>query len=187
MMNEKENKRISKFLSFVLRHKPEIIDLVLDKNGWANTADLLEKMNKNGLQVNAEILAHVVATNSKKRFSFNEDKTCIRASQGHSIAVELDLEEAEPPEILYHGTGEKAVESILATGLEKRERQHVHLSSDIATARMVGQRHGKVKVLLIAAGEMRKDGFSFFISANNVWLIDHVPVRYLRLSDNDKA
>lgn len=181
MINETENKKISKFLSFVLRHKPESIGLILDANGWAETADLLEKMKANTFEVTAEMLNHIVATNSKQRFSFNETKTKIRASQGHSINVELNLKETTPPQYLYHGTGEKYVTSILLTGLEKRNRQQVHLSKDIETALQVGQRHGKPKVFIIEAAKMSSEGFLFYLSNNAVWLIDHVPVKYLTL------
>jgi putative RNA 2'-phosphotransferase len=181
MISETENKKISKFLSFVLRHNPESIGLKLDENGWAETKDLLEKMNAKAFKVTAEMLDHIVATNNKQRFSFNETKTKIRASQGHSIDVELNLKATKPPQYLYHGTGEKYVNSILLTGLEKRNRQHVHLSKDIETAINVGQRHGKPKVFIVEAGQMGVDGFLFYLSDNGIWLIDNVPVRYLRL------
>lgn len=129
MMNEKETIQTSKFLSLVLRHQPEIINLQLDENGWANVDELIEKANQK-VKLNLEILNHVVETNSKKRFAFNETKDKIRASQGHSIEIELGYTNQKPPEILFHGTSEKSVESILKSGLEKRSRQHVHLSSD---------------------------------------------------------
>ena len=183
MINEKENKKISKFLSFVLRHNPQSIGLKLDENGWAETKDLLEKMNANAFEVTAEILDHIVATNNKQRFSFNETKTKIRASQGHSIDVELNLKQTTPPQYLYHGTGEKFVNSILLTGLEKRNRQHVHLSNNMETAIQVGQRHGKPKVFIIESAQMSSEGFLFYLSDNNIWLTDHVPVKYLRLSE----
>ena len=183
MINEKENKKISKFLSYVLRHKPESIDLKLDGNGWAETNDLLEKMKANTFEVSAEMLEHIVATNNKQRFSFNENKTKIRASQGHSINVELNLKAATPPEYLYHGTGEKFVSSILANGLQKRERQQVHLSKDTETAIEVGQRHGKPRVFIVEAAHMCSEGFLFYLSDNNIWLTDHVPAKYLSLSE----
>ena len=183
MINEKENKKISKFLSFVLRHNPESIGLKLDDNGWAETEDLLKKMNDRGFNVTADVLNHIVATNSKQRFSFNENKTKIRASQGHSINVELNLKAATPPEYLYHGTGEKFVSSILANGLQKRERQQVHLSKDRETAIEVGQRHGKPRVFIVEATHMCSEGFLFYLSDNNIWLTDHVPAQYLRLSE----
>lgn len=184
MTSEKENKRISKFLSFVLRHQPEFISLKLDENGWADVQELLGKMNSNGFQVTDEILEHIVSTNNKKRFAFDESKLKIRASQGHSIEVELGLTETTPPEFLYHGTGEKAVASILASGLEKRDRQHVHLSSDTITAKAVGGRHGKPKIFVVAAAQMHADGFVFYLSENKVWLTDNVPAQYLKLLED---
>jgi len=184
MINEKENTKISKFISLLLRHKPEIIGLALDENGWVEVDDLIEKMNKNGFKITVDILNHIVTTNSKKRFSFNDSKTKIRASQGHSIEVELHLKETPPPKYLYHGTAEKSVSSILKSGLEKRNRQYVHLSSDPQTARIVGQRHGKATVFMVAAGKMKEDGFPFYLSDNNVWLIENVPVNYLKLLED---
>jgi putative RNA 2'-phosphotransferase len=181
MISEKETTRISKFLSLVLRHKPEAIGLTLDENGWADVGELIDKMNGHNYKITRDILNSVVVTNNKQRFSFNGDKTKIRANQGHSIQVELDLKEMTPPEYLYHGTGEKAVTSILKTGLQKRARHHVHLSGDIATAITVGSRHGKPKVFTVAALQMLRDGYKFYLSENNVWLTDQVPVQYLNL------
>ena len=171
--------RISKFLSLVLRHQPEMIGIQLDASGWANVNDLLEKANKHGVKIDREILNHIVETNSKKRFAFNNTLDKIRASQGHSIEIELGYTSQKPPEILYHGTGEKSVPSILNTGLEKRGRQHVHLSSDIETAVKVGQRHGKPVVFIVLAGQMYEDKYQFFLSDNGVWLTDKVPIKYL--------
>lgn len=171
--------RISKFLSLVLRHQPEMIGIQLDANGWANVNELLEKANKYGVKIDREILNHIVETNSKKRFAFNNTLDKIRASQGHSIEIELGYTNQKPPEILYHGTGEKSVQSILKTGLEKRSRQHVHLSSDIETAVKVGQRHGKPVVFIVLAGQMYEDKYQFFLSDNGVWLTDKVPIKYL--------
>jgi putative RNA 2'-phosphotransferase len=181
MISEKETTRISKFLSLVLRHKPETIGLTLDNNSWADVGELIDKMNVHNFRVTRDILNSVVATNNKQRFFFNDDRTKIRANQGHSIEVELQLKEVNPPEYLYHGTGEKAVSSILEAGLEKRSRQHVHLSTDIATATAVGKRHGKPKVFIVDSRQMQQDGFVFYLSENNVWLTDNVPVGYLKL------
>lgn len=181
MLNEKDTTRTSKFLSLVLRHQPETIGLALDENGWATVAELLLKMTEHKMPVSADDLQHVVATNNKKRFAFNEDGSKIRASQGHSIEVELDLPQQVPPAVLYHGTGEKWVASILLTGLEKRSRQHVHLSGDTTTATAVGKRHGKPVIFEVAAGRMQADGYPFYLSANGVWLTDAVPAKYLRL------
>lgn len=144
---------------------------------------MIEKSNKYGIQFNRETLNHLVATNSKKRFAFNDTFEKIRASQGHSVEIELGYKNQKPPEILYHGTSEKSVDSILEKGLEKRNRQHVHLSSDTETAIKVGQRHGKPIVFKVIAEEMYKDNFQFFISENGVWLTDYVPTKYLKLKD----
>ncbi|MFN8281752.1 MAG: RNA 2'-phosphotransferase [Chitinophagales bacterium] len=184
MIDDKQLKHISKFLSLILRHQPELIGIQLDRNGWTDISELIEKANRKGIQVDRAILDHVVATNSKKRFAINETLDKIRASQGHSVEIELGYTNQQPPEILFHGTSEKAVPSILNTGLEKRERQHVHLSSDIETATKVGQRHGKPFVFKVFAEQMYNDNFQFFISDNGVWLTDHVPAKYL--AQNDK-
>lgn len=172
-------KHISKFMSLVLRHRPEEIGLQLDENGWANVQELIEKMNAKGAAATVEIINTVVETNDKKRFAFNEDKTMIRANQGHSIEVELNLTEQIPPDVLYHGTATKFLESILETGLQKQSRQHVHLSTTIETAKSVGGRHGKPVILTIDAKAMHGAGYKFFISENNVWLTDAVPVQYI--------
>nr|WP_315201138.1 RNA 2'-phosphotransferase [uncultured Flavobacterium sp.] len=178
-MNEKATKGISKFLSFVLRHSPETIGLELDENGWADVEDLISKCSKDGNTLNLELLEFVVENNDKKRFVFNEDKTKIRASQGHSISVELDLAETEPSDYLYHGTVGKFLENIRKEGLQKMSRQHVHLSKDKETAIKVGSRRGVAQILTIRSGEMYKDGFKFYLSENNVWLTDQVPIKYI--------
>jgi putative RNA 2'-phosphotransferase len=183
MISEKQTTQISKFLSLVLRHQPETIDIQLDQNGWTDVNELIEKANKYGIKFDRETLNHIVAANTKKRFAFNETLDKIRASQGHSIEIELGYTNEKPPEILYHGTGEKSVQSIIETGLEKRSRQHVHLSSDIETALKVGQRHGKPFVFKVLAEQMYNDNFQFFISDNGVWLIDNVPTKYLKQND----
>jgi putative RNA 2'-phosphotransferase len=172
-------KHISKLMSLVLRHKPETIGLLLDENGWANVQELVEKINAKGINTSMETIITVVETNDKKRFAFNADKTMIRASQGHSLPVELQLEAEEPPDILYHGTATRFADSILQTGLQKQDRQHVHLSETIETARTVGSRHGKPVVFIIQAKAMHAAGFTFYLSANNVWLTDAVPVQYI--------
>ncbi|MDC8004705.1 RNA 2'-phosphotransferase [Aureisphaera galaxeae] len=179
-MTEKQTKHISKFLSLVLRHAPEKIGLTLDEAGWANVDELLEKMNGKGPDVDFEVLQYVVDTNNKKRFAFNDDKTKIRANQGHSITIEHGFTPVDPPEILYHGTGAKSVDSILQNGIEKRNRHHVHLSQDRETALKVGQRHGKPVVLEIMATRMQADGHLFYLSENDVWLTDFVPTQYIK-------
>jgi len=172
-------KHISKLMSLVLRHKPEEIGLQLDENGWASVEELIKKINAKGIQINAETINNVVETNDKKRFAFNHDKTMIRASQGHSIEVELNLPEITPPDILYHGTADRFLDSILANGLQKQGRQHVHLSATVETATTVGSRHGKPVILTINAKAMHNNGFKFYLSDNKVWLVDSVPCQYI--------
>lgn len=178
-MNENIAKSVSKFLSLVLRHSPEKIGLKLDENGWADVAELIAKCNKKGQKLNPELLDYVVENNDKKRFAYNDDKTKIRASQGHSISVELNLAETEPLDFLYHGTVGKFMDSIRNEGLKKMSRQHVHLSKDKETAIKVGSRRGAPQILTIRSGEMFKDGFKFYLSDNNVWLTDEVPAKYI--------
>lgn len=178
-MNEIENKRISKFLSLILRHQPEIIELKLDENGWAEVNELITKSAKGRMHFSFEDLEEVVETNNKKRFAFNEDKTKIRASQGHSIAIDLALKTIQPPDFLYHGTADANISSILGKGIEKRSRQHVHLSADKETATKVGMRHGKPVILTIRTKEMHDDGIAFYLSANGVWLTDFVDAKYI--------
>lgn len=172
-------KNISKFLSLVLRHTPETIHLQLNENGWADVDELLSKCNKHNKKLDYELLLEVVETNDKKRFSFNEDHTKIRANQGHSINVDLELKEQKPIHFLYHGTVAKFIEPIKKDGLQKMSRQHVHLSKDTETATKVGSRRGKPIILSINAPKMVEDGFKFYLSENGVWLIDNVPVEYI--------
>lgn len=181
-MNENIAKSVSKFLSLVLRHSPEKIGLKLDENGWADVEELITKCNKKGQRMDAELLDYVVENNDKKRFAYNEDKTKIRASQGHSISVELDLAETEPLEYLYHGTVGKFMENIRAEGLKKMSRQHVHLSKDKETAAKVGSRRGVPQILTVRSGAMHRDGFKFYLSENNVWLTDEVPAKYIEFA-----
>ncbi len=178
-MNEKELKRISKFLSYVLRHQPDSIGISLNEQGWTSTTTLLEQMSLQGKKVNLEGLKEVVEKNNKQRFSFNEDLSMIRANQGHSVSLDLGYSAIEPPGVLYHGTATRFIDSIQKTGLEKRNRHHVHLSAETATAKNVGQRHGKVIILDVHAKEMHEAGYKFFISENGVWLTDHVPTDYI--------
>lgn len=182
-MDEKAAKGISKFLSLVLRHRPEIIGVELDAQGWADVDVLIRQFNANGTFIDRELLDHVVDTNSKKRFAFNENRKLIRASQGHSIPVQLGYSAQLPPDVLFHGTGAQAVASILNAGLEKRDRQHVHLSQDFQTAVQVGGRHGKPVVFNVLAAEMHSAGYSFYLSENGVWLTDHVPAAFILLKD----
>lgn len=177
-------KRVSKFLSMVLRHKPESIGVELDRYGWVDVDILLFKLNEHGKNVDFDTLTFVVENNNKKRFAFNDDQTKIRASQGHSIKVDLGYIPQTPPEILYHGTARITVDGIFKTGIEKRDRHHVHLSKDMETAVNVGQRHGKPVVFEVLALQMHNDGFSFYVSENGVWLTDNVPVKYLNLLES---
>lgn len=169
----------SKFLSLVLRHQPEAIGLSLDENGWAEVEDLLRLANQQGKQLTRRLLEQVVAENDKQRFAFSDDGRRVRANQGHSINVDLDLPSAEPPELLYHGTASRFLECIRAQGLHSASRQHVHLSLDVSTATAVGARHGKPVILTIQAGQMATANYRFYLSANNVWLTDHVPVTFI--------
>lgn len=131
-----------------------------------------------------DLIEKIVKEDKKGRYSFNDDKTMIRANQGHSVKVDVELKEKTPPEILYHGTGEKYIESILKTGLEKRSRLYVHLSSDVDTAKNVGARHGKPIILKIKTKEMTDDGFKFYLSENGVWLTDNVPTKYIEVTNS---
>ena len=175
-MNQKE---ISKFLSLILRHQPDKIGLLLDDNGYANVDQLLSQAAKHHIHFTKTELETVVAENDKQRFAFNEDHSKIRASQGHSIKVDLELSPQEPPEFLFHGTVSRSVSGILQSGIQKMSRQHVHLSVDKTTATKVGSRRGAPVILTILSGQMHRDGLPFYISANGVWLTDHVPAKYI--------
>jgi len=173
-------KKHSKFLSYVLRHKPESIGIELDENGWVEVPVLLEASRKAGQDISMDLLKEIVATNDKKRFAFNDTEDRIRASQGHSVKnIDLALEEIEPPEILYHGTVERFLEAIKQSGLQKMNRQHVHLSGTTETATNVGSRRGKPVILNVRALSMFKAGHKFYRSANGVWLTDTVPWEYI--------
>lgn len=178
-MAQDPNPKVSKFLSLVLRHEPQKIGIALDGAGWVSVADLLAAMAAHNFPVTEAELRHVVETSDKKRFALSEDGLRIRASQGHSVPVELGYQPATPPTILYHGTVERFLPSIRATGLVKGARHHVHLSADVATAQKVGDRRGRAIVLAIDAAAMAADGLLFCVSANGVWLTDHVPPNYI--------
>jgi putative RNA 2'-phosphotransferase len=171
--------RISKFLSKHLRHAPEAIGITLEPGGWVNVDTLLEACAKHGMRISRETLDTVVTENNKQRFGFDETGTLIRANQGHSTNVELEFESLTPPETLYHGTATKFLPSILETGIQRMKRHHVHLSSDTETAAKVGSRHGKLVILEVNTRAMVEEGFVFYRSENNVWLVDNVPVKFL--------
>lgn len=180
-MKKEYRKRLestSKFISLILRHKPETIGIALDEHGWARVDELIAGIAKSR-DFNMEILEEIVRTDEKGRYSFNEDKTLIRANQGHSVSVDVELEKKTPPEYLYHGTGEKSVSSIEKEGLIPKGRLYVHLSPDEETALTVGKRHGTPKIFRVSAKEMEEAGYEFFLSVNGVWLTKEVPVRYL--------
>lgn len=169
----------SKFLSLVLRHQPELIGLVLDGEGWADLEQLLSAANAHGNALTDEDVRAIVAGSDKQRFALSADGRRIRAHQGHSVAVDLNLARAVPPDVLFHGTASRFIASIRAQGLVRGSRHHVHLSANEATARTVGARHGTPVVLRVDAGRMHAEGFVFFQSENGVWLVDEVPVTYL--------
>ena len=171
--------KISRFISLILRHKPETIEITLDEHGWANVEELIAGVNKK-YPIDMQILEKIVNDDDKNRYSFNGDKTMIRANQGHSIPVDVELKKLNPPDILYHGTGEKYVESIERQGLIRKNRLYVHLSNDIEIAKKVGKRHGKPVIYEIDCKKMIEDGIEFFKSENNVWLVESVPVKYLK-------
>ena len=173
-------KDTSKFISLILRHKPEAIGISLDEHGWADVQELIAGINAFGNhRLDIDLLEEIVRTDEKQRYSFNEDHTLIRANQGHSIPVDVELEEMIPPAILYHGTGEKYVASIDREGLIPKSRLYVHLSSDEETAKKVGSRHGKPVIYTVDCAAMVADGYQFFLSANHVWLTKAVPAGYL--------
>jgi putative RNA 2'-phosphotransferase len=168
-------------LSKHLRHEPEALGLPLEPGGWVSVEDLLAGASRIGFSITTDELHRVVAENDKQRFSFDETGLKIRANQGHSTQVDLQLKEVEPPEWLYHGTVARFVDAIRAEGLKKMNRHDVHLSTDVQTATKVGERRGKPVVLVIESARMAADGYRFRRSANGVWLTEHVPPRYIRL------
>jgi putative RNA 2'-phosphotransferase len=180
-MDDKRRVKISKFLSLILRHQPEVVGLSLEENGWVSVHKLIEACGDYGKSFTFDELREVVETNNKKRFSFNEEGTKIRANQGHSLEVKIEFEKRTPPKILYHGTAEKNVKGIFAEGLKKMSWHHVHLSADIETARQVGMRYGKPIIFLIDTEKMLAKGFDFYVSANGVWLVETVPPKFLEI------
>ncbi len=173
--------KLSRFLSLILRHSPQTIGITIDNKGaWTDVDELIKNINRYGnFKIDMKILEEIVETDNKQRYNFNEDKTKIRANQGHSINVDMGFPEKIPPEILYHGTAERFVKSILAKGLKKMSRQYVHLSKDIQTASKVGARHGKLHIFKIFSGEMNHKGYKFYCSNNGVWLTEYVPPNFI--------
>ena len=184
MKSERSDKRMvstSKFISLILRHRPGIIGISLDKHGWADVQELISGVNNSdGHTLDMETLEEIVRTDEKQRYSFNKEHTLIRANQGHSVQVDVELEEKVPPAILWHGTGEKYVPSIDRQGLIPKSRLYVHLSEDAETARKVGSRHGKPVIYEIDCLKMNEDGYRFYLSANGIWLTKSVPAKYMR-------
>ena len=181
MTSEKQLQKTSIFISMILRHRPEVIGITLDEHGWANVSELIDGINRSGkYAIDMDLLEEIVRTDRKQRYSFNEDHTLIRANQGHSIPVDVELEEKIPPDILWHGTGEKYVPSIDVQGLIPKSRLYVHLSSDTETAKVVGSRHGRPVIYEVDCRQMHEDGYHFYLSANHVWLTKEVPAKYLR-------
>lgn len=174
--------KISRFISLILRHKPETIGIRLDSHGYANTKQLIAGVNRKYPEFNMDVLKHIVETDDKQRYSFKKGYKLIRANQGHSVSVDLELKEQEPPELLYHGTSTKYLDSIIEKGIISKSRQYVHLSKDVDTAHNVGLRHGGGTVILIISAKlMWRDGYKFFLSDNGVWLVDKVPTKYFTL------
>ena len=178
-MDKKTLTELSKFLSFVLRHEPEAIGVTLDANGWIEIEQFVEACRAHGKPLSRELLESIVATSPKQRFAISDDRRRVRANQGHSVEVDLAYLPAQPPETLFHGTVSASLPAIRTAGLKKMDRHHVHLSPDAATAQTVGMRRGKPVVLQIAAGRMHRDGRVFYLSANGVWLTEHVPPEYI--------
>jgi len=170
---------VSKFLAKHLRHAPDALGLTLQPGGWVSVDELLAASARAGFAISYDELIECVETNDKRRFSFDDGGDLIRANQGHSVEVDLLLEEKEPPEVLYYGTVERFLASIMTEGLQKGKRHHVHLSKNTETARKVGARRGKPVILRVDARTMHQQGFKFFLSTNGVWLTDSVPVAFL--------
>ncbi len=177
--SENEKRKISKFLSLVLRHQPDTIGIELDDAGWTSIDNLLEAMRHSGRKTSREVLDEIVLTNDKQRFSISDDGSRIRAKQGHSVDVDLGYEPASPPEILLHGTPINAVATIRQEGLKKMKRHHVHLHADSTIAQTVGARRGAPVVLRIRSRDMANEGYLFYVTANEVWLTDHVPPQFI--------
>lgn len=176
-----DHTKISKFISLVLRHNPQVIGITLDEFGFADVSELINGISEKGYMLNQDILFEIVETDNKKRYIFNKGKTKIRANQGHSIKINLELKKQKPPNILYHGTAEKYYDSIMQNGIQKRSRTHVHLSTDFQTAIEVGRRHGKPIVFKVDSKSMYEKNYEFFLSDNGVWLTFFVSNEFLSI------
>jgi putative RNA 2'-phosphotransferase len=175
-----KNEELSIFISLILRHKPEVIGIEIDNAGYAKVDELINGINNSGRFITISMLKEIVATDNKKRYSFNEDYSKVRANQGHSIpGINPGLEEKIPPDTLYHGTATRFLDNILSNGIKKQSRNYVQLSTDVETAINVGKRHGDPVVLTIDTGKMHKDGISFFISENGIWQTDFIDPKYI--------
>lgn len=172
--------KYSKYLSYLLRHRPEAANLSMDKQGWVSVVEIMHAMQQKDARFTYQTLEEVVRTNNKKRFAFNDDKTKIRAHQGHSINIDLALPECCPPDVLFHGTATHFLASIKKQGLKPQKRDHVHLSPDKETAYNVGIRHGQAVILLVDSQAMYVAGHKFYHTENNVWLTAHVPPEYIQ-------
>ena len=170
--------KLGRFLSLVLRHEPGAAGITLDKNGWADVEELLAGVRHTGRQIDMDTLERIVRENNKQRYSFNEDHTKIRANQGHSVQVDVELKETAPPQYLFHGTASRFLPAIQREGIRKMDRQYVHLSSDFQTALSVGRRHGSPVVLTVDASAMARDGVTFYLSENDVWQCEYVSPKY---------
>lgn len=180
MLQADQDKRISMFLAFILRHDPSAANVSMDEHGWVDVNELIGGMNDTGKDITHEYLEYLVETDNKQRYSFSDDGLLIRANQGHSIPVDLELIPVEPPEFLYHGTATRFLSSIERDGILPMKRLHVHLSPNEETASLVGERHGKLAILKIYAREMYEDGYDFFLSSNGVWLTEIVEPEYFK-------
>lgn len=175
----KFDRKMSRILSLVLRHEPHSIGMSLDEDGWAGIDDLIEGLRKDGKKIDREILERVVEGGAEKRFIFSEDGLMVRAIEGHSVSINVTLQEMEPPTWLFHGTSVAAMERIEGEGLLAKQRDHVHLSDNKPSAGKVAERKGKPVVLEVAAGLMFKNGFIFYRASNGVWMTSHVPPDYI--------
>ena len=182
-MSQKTLTELSKFLSYVLRHRPDAIHLSMEKQGWVGVQELIRNAQEAGKPLTLDLLKTIVANDDKQRYALNPDGTKIRANQGHSIEIDLNLQSLTPPRWLYHGTAERNLASIYKSGLQKQQRHHVHLSQDAQMAKRVGARYGKPVILRILAQAMVEQGFVFYCSDNQVWLTDHVPSKFIEFPE----